>query len=39
LDKLPPADVIAGYLGVSEGYSVMDEAGFRSVMAMRYPNQ
>ena len=38
LDKLPPADVIARYFGISEGYSVMDEAGFRSVMTMRYPS-
>jgi hypothetical protein len=38
MDKLPSADVIAGYFGVSEGYSVMDEAGFRSTMTMRYPS-
>ena len=38
IDKLPPADVIASYFGVSEGYSVMDETGFRSTMTMRYPS-
>jgi hypothetical protein len=38
VEKLPPADVIASYLGISEGYSVMDEAGFRSVMTIHYPN-
>jgi len=38
VDKLPSADVIARYFGVSEGYSVMDEAGFRSTMTIRYPN-
>jgi hypothetical protein len=37
VDKLPPADVIARYFGVSEGYSVMDAAGFRSTMTIRYP--
>lgn len=39
LDRLPPADVIASYLGTSEGYSVMDEAGFRSTMTIRYPER
>jgi hypothetical protein len=39
VDKLPSAEVMARYFGVSDGYSVMDTAGFRSVMTMRYPNQ
>jgi hypothetical protein len=38
IDQLPSAEVIASYFGVSEGYSVMDEAGFRSTMTMRYPS-
>jgi len=38
VDKLPPAEVIAGYFGLSEGYSVMDDAGFRSVMTIHYSN-
>ena len=36
-DRFPPADVVAGYFGTSEGYSVMDSAGFRSTMTIHYP--
>jgi hypothetical protein len=37
LAQLPPAEVIAGYLGTSDGYSVIDDAGFRSLVTIYYP--
>jgi len=38
MDQLPSAEVIASYFGISEGYSVMDAAGFRSTMTIHYPS-
>lgn len=37
LARLPSAEVIAGYLGTSDGFSVIDDAGFRSTMTIHYP--
>jgi len=36
-DQLPSADIIARYLGISDGYSVIDDTGFRSVWTIHYP--
>ncbi len=37
VDNLPPAEVMAGYFGISDGYSVIDENGFRSALTIHYP--
>lgn len=37
VDRLPPAEVIADYIGASDGYSVIDAAGFRSTWTIHYP--
>ncbi len=36
-DHLPPAEVMARYFSISDGYSVIDESGFRSAMTIHYP--
>jgi hypothetical protein len=37
VSQLPSADVIAGYFGNSDGYSVIDAAGFKSIVTVYYP--
>ncbi|MDJ0721435.1 MAG: hypothetical protein QNJ04_07385 [Desulfobacterales bacterium] len=37
VENLPPAEVMAQYFGISDGYSVIDENGFRSEMTIHYP--
>ena len=39
LDKLPAAEVIASYVGKSDGYSVIDAAGLTSVVTVYYPER
>ena len=39
LEKLPSAEVMAGYFGTSDGYSVIDEKGFRSALTIHYPQR
>jgi hypothetical protein len=34
---LPPAEAIAGYFGITDGYSVIDADGLRSAMTVYYP--
>jgi len=35
--QLPSDEVIAGYFGNSDGYSVIDAAGFKSIVTVYYP--
>jgi hypothetical protein len=37
VSRLPSAEVIAGYFGNSDGYSVIDAAGFKSIVTVYYP--
>ena len=37
VSQLPSAEVIAGYFGNSDGYSVIDAAGFKSIVTVYYP--
>lgn len=37
--RLPAAESVAGYFGTSDGYSVIDAAGFRSTMTVYYPER
>ena len=36
-DQLPSAEVIAGYFGLSDGFTVIDDAGMRSTVTLHYP--
>ncbi len=38
-DQLPADEVIAGYLGDFEGYSLANEKGLESVLTIRYPRK
>jgi hypothetical protein len=37
VSQLPSAEVIASYFGNSDGYSVIDAAGFKSIVTVYYP--
>ena len=37
IDTLPNAEVVASYFDTSDGYSVIDDAGFRSSITIHYP--
>jgi hypothetical protein len=37
VSQWPSAEVIAGYFGNSDGYSVIDAAGFKSIVTVYYP--
>lgn len=39
MDQLPSAEVIASYLGNSDGYSVIDASGLTSTMSVYYPER
>ena len=39
IDDLPTAEFVASFFGPSNGYSVMDETGFRSSITIVYPDQ
>lgn len=39
LDQLPSAEVMASYLGNSDGYSMIDASGLTSVVTVYYPEQ
>ena len=39
LDQLPAAEVIASYVGKSDGYSVIDASGLTSVVTVYYPER
>jgi hypothetical protein len=37
VSQLPSAEAMAGYFGNSDGYSVIDAAGFKSIVTVYYP--